>query len=415
MKLTKGQDAALLEISRWLKLKEVDESNWMITLDGPAGSGKTTLIKHLIDSLDIKPTCCAPTGKAASVLGRKLTIPVRTVHQVLYQPTGKSMETLDKLIEAKVAAVADNEPVAVIKKLDTAISQEMDRLNAMRVNFAVKANLDVLRNRLVIIDESSMVSKKMLEDFQRTGCRALFVGDSHQLPPVNSEPWFNNREHDVRLTEIMRQALDSPIIRLSIQIREGTVRESEFKTGDCRILSKSDISYDDWIAADQVLTGSNASRQRINRFFRKQLALNHSNLPVTGDKLICLKNDHHKMPAWINGVIFNVTADCQALDHGDGMGLYAEYEGMHFMGQEFYTFPCLSHYDNAAVELGRDMRNGMFECDFAWAITCHKSQGSEWDNVLVADDLMQFDNLKFRRKWLYAAITRAKQKMTLVR
>ena len=412
MKLTKSQDTALVAINNWIK-QPWSESNWLFTLAGYAGTGKTTLLSQLINNLRTKPVCCAPTGKAASVLRSKLKeVDVRTVHQILYVPCDRKMNALDSLIAARIAAISDGESVKVIKALDTEIAKEKDRLANERISFSIKADSKI-KGKLVIVDEASMVSEKMMLDFSRTGAKVLFVGDSFQLPPVNATPWFLTRDHNVTLTEVLRQALDSPIIRLSVQIRDRYIEQSEFKKGDCVLCEKKALTYDDWIACDQVLTGSNASRQRINRFFRKQLAINHSNLPLSGDKMICLKNDHYKMPAWINGVQFKATADAEVMPEGH-LGLFAEYEGVHLNGIEFYQYNCLANYDHNAEQLDREMRGGMFECDYAYAITVHKSQGSEWPFVIVADDKMKNEDKAFRQKWLYTAVTRAKEKLIVV-
>jgi exodeoxyribonuclease-5 len=415
MNLTKQQDQAMSSIGRWLKEKSITPENWLFTISGFAGTGKTTLLQHLINSLGDKPICCAPTGKAASVLSSKLPgISVQTIHQILYKPSSKNLDTLDRLVAAKVAYIAENPTpdVKIVKRLDTEISQEKDRIASMKVSFSMKENTEKLRNKLIFIDEGSMVSRKMLEDFSRIGCKVLMVGDPFQLPPVNSKSWFADREHDASLTEVMRQALDSPIIRLSIQIREREINISDFASGDCILCTKDQLSPEDWLNCDQVLTGSNNSRQRINRFFRKKLGFEHSELPVAGEKMICLKNDHYRMPCWINGVQFRTTGDCQETAEGH-IGIFAEYEGVHFNGQEFYEYDCLSHYKQDAEQLDITMRDGLFECDYAYAITCHKSQGSEWDSVIVADDKMRSEDKEFRAKWLYTAVTRAKKKLIL--
>ena len=413
MNLTKQQDQAMSSIGRWLKEKSITPENWLFTISGFAGTGKTTLLQHLINSLGDKPTCCAPTGKAASVLSSKLPgISVQTIHQILYKPSSKNLDTLDRLVAAKVSYIAENpEPdIKIVKRLDTEIAQEKDRIASMKVSFSMKENTEKLRNKLIFIDEGSMVSKKMLEDFSRIGCKVLMVGDPFQLPPVNSKSWFADREHDACLTEVMRQALDSAIIRLSIQIRERYIKLSDFTSGDCILCTKDQLSPENWLDCDQVLTGSNNSRHRINRFFRKRLGFEQSELPVANEKMICLKNDHYRMPCWINGVQFRTTGDCKETDEGH-IGIFAEYEGVHFNGQEFYEYDCLSHYKKDAEQLDITMRDGLFECDYAYAITCHKAQGSEWDKVIVADDKMREEDKDFRAKWLYTAATRAKKKL----
>ena len=84
LKLTNDQSKAYESIMKWI---HNDSSNWCYKLGGYAGTGKTTLIQYMIKNLDTSPYCCAPTGKAASVLQSKLeNAVVTTVHSALYSP-----------------------------------------------------------------------------------------------------------------------------------------------------------------------------------------------------------------------------------------------------------------------------------------------------------------------------------------
>ena len=87
------------------------------------------------------------------------------------------------------------------------------------------------------------------------------------------------------------------------------------------------------------------------------------------------------------------------------------YEGSPIKAQPFYRYPFQVHYDVNAVEEPWQSRSGLREFDYAYAITVHKSQGSEWARVLIADDGMQSGNKEFRKRWLYTAVTRAKQEL----
>lgn len=403
---TPEQDKALVSIMEWLRV-----GGWIFTLAGYAGTGKTTLLQHLINTIGRPFLCCAPTGKAASVLRGKIPgLTVKTVHQLLYQPQGESLRELDRLEKELDDARANEKPTADIF---LAIKEEKERLSREDVRFTPKPSPELLPGKLVIVDEASMVSRKMMEDFEGTGCKVLFVGDEGQLPPVNDDSWFIGYEHNARLTTVMRQALDSPIIRLSMQVREGEVNLEEYKEGACIITDKDSIDPQAWHEANQVLTGSNASRHRLNRFFRKALGRNGSVLPVAGDKLICLKNDHYKLPPWINGVQFLAAGPVE--DPGDGIHyLSCDYDGIE-QQLEFYPYHCHKHYKEDLEEEPRESRRGVFEADYAYAITVHKSQGSEWPYVIIADDGMQLGNKPFRQRWLYTAVTRAKEKLILVR
>jgi exodeoxyribonuclease-5 len=254
----------------------------------------------------------------------------------------------------------------------------------------------------------------MFRDFQKTGAKVLFVGDSYQLPPVKEEAWFMEMDHDNRLDEIVRQAADSGIIRLSEQIRTGDLRIEEFKdpSKDAWLCHKEDLDINaHWMRADQVITGRNESRQKQNRFFRKQLGRNASMLPVAGDRMICLKNDHRRFPPWVNGVQFTMNANVD--DPGDGFHwIDCEYEGMDCRFQ-FYPYHCQITYQSDVTEEPHEERRGLFEADYAYSITVHKSQGSEWPFVIVADDKMRYEDKDFRRRWLYTAVTRAKERVII--
>lgn len=411
MKLTNDQEKALSAIKKWLK---APASEWIFTLAGFAGTGKTTLLQVLIRELQSaarsKPfICCAPTGKAASVLRSKLPgVAVLTAHQVLYVPKETSTKELNELLYKLDSAKANGLPIT---DLVLKIKEEKDRLSKTDVRFEVKEGTSVTPGSLVIVDEASMISERMRDDFKALSCKVLFVGDSGQLPPVRDSSWFIDYEHDARLNEILRQALDSPIIRLSMQIRNGGINLAEFREGACVITKKSKVERATWSEADQVLTGGNHSRRRLNRFFRKTLG-HTSDLPEEGDKMICLKNAHRKNPPWINGVQFVAAGAPYSGEEGELL-LPVMYEGFR-MNLEYYPYHCAFHYNEQIEEEPREFRRDLFECDYAYGITVHKSQGSEWPFVILADDELQKGNKPFRQRWLYTAVTRAKERFLLI-
>jgi exodeoxyribonuclease-5 len=405
---TPEQDRALVKIARWAK----SSGDWLFSLAGYAGTGKTTLVQHFINTCGRKVLCCAPTGKAASVLGKRLKgVEVKTVHQLLYRPCGQNLKKLNEL-EGQLAALEVSDPDR--RRIESAIAEEKQRLSQDRVHFEIKPEKAVNETSLVIVDEASMVSEQMLQDFEKTGAKVLFVGDGGQLPPVRSVSWFLSRRHDAELNTVMRQALESPIVRLSMEIRNGSYNRKDYAEGDCIFINKMNVEPETWLKADQIITGGNNSRRRINRFVRKRKGIvQPQGLPVAGEKMICLKNDYRTIPAQINGVQFATTAEAYESATG-GWALDYEYEGVKLEGIEFYPWHCQLHYEDNLPEEPHSAREGLFECDYAYAITCHKSQGSEWDSVIVADDLMQVNNANFRKRWLYTAVTRAKSKLMIV-
>lgn len=407
MSLSHEQLTAETRIKGWLS-----GSDQIFMLGGYAGTGKTYLMGHIINSVGYHAgheiLCCAPTGKAASVLMSKLNgKDVSTVHSLIYAPMGEDTGKLEALLDK---LVKDPENETLTKEIEV----EKRRISSKPVSFQISGKDKVLPGQLVIIDEASMVSDEMFHDLVATGAKLMFVGDPGQLPPVGSGGWFIKAKYDVVLEEVQRQALESPIIRLSMDVRNSNLKKSQYSYPDCKICDKSEVPISDWLDSDQVITGTNASRRRINRFFRKQLKHNEKgDLPQISEKIICLKNSKPVKGIsnrYINGVQGSVIKSAHYDEKGD-LRMSIFYESNILEDIAVYDYHFLQHYETARAIDPFFMRRDLKEFDYAYAITVHKSQGSEWNSVIIADDKMQQFKKDFRKRWLYTAITRAKEKL----
>lgn len=412
MQLSHEQTIALDAIHAWAK------EGWRSSVTAPyfvlagyAGTGKTTLLQYFVNQQSEPVTCCAPTGKAASVLEKKLTnARVSTVHAALYKPVPPSTKNLERL-EAELARHPNDED------MKRAVEREKKRLAKKDISFGLKDESDRLINpgQLVVIDEASMVTRRMHQDLLNTHARILYVGDPGQLPPVEDKGFFQTHQPNAMLSQIQRQALDSPIIRISMRIRNGEDIERTYSDSPnmpFRKLPKQEFIGERWLEYDQVITGKNESRRKINRYFRGKKGFK-SWWPEDGDKLICLKNDSETEIYYINGILG--TSVSKALYSSEFQEIIGDifYEDRIVNGVIFYRYPFQVHYDKNATEEPWQVRQaaGMKEFDYAYAITVHKSQGSEWDRVILADDDFTIGGREFRKRFLYTAVTRAKQEL----
>lgn len=410
MQLTNQQNKILKGISSWLH--NTDEQ--VCILGGFAGTGKTTLIQEIVENPSLRfssvPICCAPTGKAASVLQSKLSAEHRvcTIHSIIYQPIPPAEDTLMWLEDALLKD-ADN------LEIQKAIIDERKLLAGKKLHFSVKGKQLASRD-LIIVDECSMVSRKMRKDLMATGARILFVGDPGQLPPVRDKGFFELQQADFLLTEVHRQAAENPITRLCTDLRLGNDIPGKFHwsggDGICKRIDKQDMEFNDWLTFDQVITGKNDTRRNINRFFRKRKGY-QSIFPETGEKIICLRNNFIGTSRFINGVMGLAVSDAEISKHSQDLNCKILYEGS-VRDVSLYQVPFRQHYQKDVVELSWMEREGLEEFDFGYAITVHKAQGSEWDCVLIADDGFNAGQKDFRRRWLYTAITRAKKELVWV-
>lgn len=375
-----------------------DREPWTV-ISGYAGSGKSTLIKFIIAALGVDPVedVCyvAFTGKAANVLSQKGCPNAITAHKLLYYakqlPNGKYM-------------------------------------------FDPKSRLDH-QYKVIVVDEVSMLPKPMWDLLLRHKIYVLATGDPGQLPPIDPENDNHVLDHPhVFLDEVMRQAQDSEIIRLSMWIREGKpLGAFPCNKEQVQIVNKYEVVDGMYSWADQILCATNAKRTEINDIVRNQKGYGAE--PQIGDKVISLKNhwdwaSHQGTWALTNGSIGTISnmdkkvivlppyitdkrlsvlyTDIN-LDDGDKFdSVPIDYTAL-TTGQ-----PALEPRQMFLMKKNKALPVVPFEFAYAYAITTHKAQGSEWSKVLVFEEW--FPNVpEEHKRWLYTAATRASDKLVIVK
>jgi exodeoxyribonuclease V len=354
------QAAALAEVERFLRAPRASLRRPFYVIHGLAGVGKSETLAELARRHAGQATVCTFTNRAASVLRKRSGLRVTTIHSVIYRFTGMAED--------------EEEPEKMVP------------------TFEFDAE-DALPDRTILVDECSMVGTRIAEDLISTGARLVLTGDYGQLPPVKDKQYFT--DPDFTLTEIHRQALDSPIIRQAHRVRsDGTYADDG---PGFRVVSRA--SPEDLLAADVVVCWRNRTRRRVNA--RKRELLGLAGPLRAGEPVVVLKNDYKKRI--FNGQTFPLAMDLDPDDQlavldADGRQVFIDRATVEDHDPEFER----RKYDEEWMPLAA-----------AYAMTAHKLQGGEYENVLVLDEYDRSDG--FRRNWLYTAITRAISQCVVVR
>ena len=391
MELTNKQQLGLQVAVQRFKNKER-----YTCIAGYAGSGKSTLVKFIVQSLPgIDPETdvvyATFTGKAAQVLLKKGNKNVSTLHKLLYE----SLPRPDGSWYRK--------PVE-------------------RIPY-----------KIVVVDEVSMVPQSMIEQLFKYSIYLLALGDPFQLPPIQKDDvnTLLNKPH-VFLDEIMRQAQESEIIRVSMDIREGKLIDT-FNGSEVKIFNPADFEESMLLWADQVLVATNQTRINLNNTMRRLLGREGG--PQDGDKVICLKNEwdiladnedplvngtigflknsystYVNFPRFLGGHHFDVL---QSDFVSDGGALFRDInmdKKMIMTGEKCCDW-------KTAYTIGRNLNHKHKlpkEFTYGYAITGHKAQGSQWEKVLIVEEKFPFDKTEHAR-WLYTALTRAEEKAVIIK
>ena len=449
-KLTTKQDLTLYKLSEFI-LNEDDNS--LFILKGYAGTGKTTILSSIINNLwKIKKSgvLMAPTGRAAKVLSNYTNTEANTIHKKIYFPKKNSSGNID---------------------------------------FVLQTNKS--KNTIFIVDEASMISstsqnKKLFDttsllsdliQFVYSGykCKIIFIGDTAQLPPVNSklspsldpdylEENYNKNVLSIELDEVVRQEVLSGILNNATILRESLIDEDfeEFKfnlsgfndiirlqDGEDIINSLTD-SYNIFGKEETALiVRSNKRANLYNQQIRNRILFNENELSV-GDNLMVVKNNYYWLKSTseagfiANGDIIKILEISRIVDLYDFR--FAE------VSVQMIDYPKMKPFDTVLMldtinletpslnyekanhlynEVMKDyvsekvkykrflkVKNNKYfnalQVKFSYAMTCHKSQGGQWTSVFVEQPYLPNGIDKDFIRWLYTALTRAKEKLYLI-
>jgi exodeoxyribonuclease-5 len=365
---TPHQDAALRAVSDWLKEKPGGRGGRKVfRLFGYAGTGKTTLARHIADSADGKVHFAAFTGKAALVMRSKGCAGATTIHSLIYRARESGEEVPDFVLW-------DDAPASKAK--------------------------------LIVIDECSMVDAELGRDLMSFDVPVLVLGDPAQLPPIQGGGFFTAAEPDAMLTEVHRQAQDNPIIRLSMDIRAGRSLEPG-DYGATQIVRRDELDPQRVLEADQVLVGRNATRRAYNIRIRERRGFDDI-LPSAGDKLVCLRNNRKK--GLFNGGLWMVKERGARKSGVMTMRLLPDEE---MGGRAVKVSVRPECFTGGIEEFDWARRKPYDEFDYGYVLTVHKAQGSQWDDVVLFDESFAFQDS--RDRWLYTGVTRAAKTLTIVK
>jgi len=274
---------------------------------------------------------------------------------------------------------------------------------------------------VIIVDEASMVPQSIYNDLMRKNVPIIFIGDHGQLPPITprgEDPFNLMQDPMFKLNTIHRNA--DGIKHFATDIRLGNDELTSNKSYDNVQKyphKKLDLSDHD-PKKDIILVGGNYTRVGINQRIKRDLGFNQVVEP--GLKVIALRNNWRCAPAIFNGQIFTIKdviaqeEEKYVLDLVDDTGEI--YENVDVAKYAFNKArPYAPKSKILTTRDGKPRYIPYTPFDYAYAITCHKSQGSEWDKVIVVNESQMFnrDGVDDSVRWLYTAVTRAAKELTV--
>ena len=443
------QSDLFCELEAFLRKKDSKE---LFVLSGYAGTGKTSVLGAFVQALQhykVKVKLLAPTGRAAKVFSLKSKEDAFTIHKQIYRRKSKT----------DLASPISLQP-------------------------------NLFKNTVFIVDEASMIgdysmqndgnisSRNLLEDlleyvFSGSGCKLILMGDEGQLPPVGSDhspalnvDYLSNYYPTVhisyfKLTEVLRQAEDSEVLRNATLLRNTDwVDYPKFdlrKGGDLirldglELQDELESSMNNFGVEDTILiTRSNKRANAYNQQIRGRILWFEEKL-CNGDCLMVVKNNYYwigddsKMGFIANGELFTIRRilkieEYYGFEFAKVIVNFVDYEEAGDVELIVHTESLLSEgpalprdrmrelfyaveQDYVHIKIKKERYEAILkdpyfnalQVKYAYAVTCHKSQGGQWKNVFIdqgyiSDEILGPDYYR----WLYTALTRAVDKVYLL-
>jgi len=447
---TPKQDIVLQQLSSFLFSKEND---LLFLLKGYAGTGKTTIIGALVNNLwkaMLKSVLLAPTGRAAKVITNYSGQTALTIHKSIYMPRKQKNGGVRFVLQPNKF----KNTVFIVDEASMISDAQSDSK---------------------LFENGSLLDDLMLYVYSGHNCKLLLIGDTAQLPPVNLDVSpalnednlslnYNKNITKIELDEVVRQAEDSGILLNATNLREqlfsGFYESYKFQLNGfsdiVRLIDGHEIqeaintSYsENGKEETAIIVRSNKRANQYNQQIRGRI-LFHDNELTSGDYLMVVRNNYfwlktsseagfiangdiieileiftikelygfrfaevkvrmvdypNQRPFETALLLDTIEANTPALPYEDSNRLYQEvmkdYEEETSKYKKFLKVKNNKYFNALQVK-------------FSYAITCHKSQGGQWTNVFVEQPYAPNGIDRDYLRWLYTAVTRAKNKLYLV-
>lgn len=446
---TLKQDRLLEQLAQFLFDKDKDK---VFVLKGFAGTGKTTIIGTLVKNLwHVNHTCVlmAPTGRAAKVISNYSKKQAYTIHRKIYFPKkekgGKVSFTLQQNKHRNCIFIVDEASMISDGTSDTLFSN------------------------------GSLLDDMMQYIYSGFNCKLILIGDEAQLPPVKLDVspaldtkllglQFNKNIDTIELDEVMRQAEDSGILMNATSLREqmsdGFFEDFKFDLNGFEDIVRLVDGHEIMDAINDcysevgneetaIIVRSNKRANLYNQQIRNRILFQEEELSA-GDHLMVVKNNYF----WLDA-----KSDAGFIANGDIVKVLEimslkELYGFRFaeVKVQMVDYPNMQPFDTVVMldvltmetpslpyeegdrlykEVQKDyadeksnykrflkIKNNKFfnalQVKFSYAITCHKSQGGQWERIFIEQPYLPEGMNKDYQRWLYTAMTRARGKLYLI-
>lgn len=369
-----------------------NSSEQLFEISGPAGSGKTYLIFEILKELGLKPNEYMPmayTGQASIVMRTRGFHTARSIHSSLYE---------------------------IVEVYDTSNINNRFGMPYKKKEFKLRKFIDP-SIRLFFIDEGYMVPDYMVKDILSFGIKVIVAGDSNQLPPVGGKPGFLTGPNVWRLTELMRQAQNSPIVYIAMRALKGLPIHSGMYGNQVLVINDDEFIPQMIGFADCIACGTNKTRDLLNSYVR-QLAGFNTELPNFGERVICRCNNWDLQ---LNGIALANGLAGIVTNQPDPSTFNGKTFRINFKPDladiMFFDIPVnyeyfISPYDDrvSLKENARWLTGELFE--YAYASSVWLLQGSEYSKGIYIEE---FTRPQIQNQLNYTACTRFKDGLIYIK
>ena len=389
-KLNDDQAKILEEAVHWFFY----ESEQVFQIAGAAGTGKTFLIYEILKAFHLNENeymAMAYTGQASIVMRTRGFKSARSIHSSLYE----------------VLEVADNDNISKAFNLPK-------KKKVFRKRQFLEEGI-----KLLFIDEAYMVPKKMVDDILSFGIKVIVCGDPNQLPPIGDDPGFLVSGNIHRLTKLMRQAEQSPIVYIAnriindLPVHCGLYGNQVLVITDDELLPEMFTNF-----AQCVCCGTNRTREILNSKIRGLLGF-QGQLPNVGERVICRQNNWDLTCLGIalcNGLTGNVISPPDISKY-DGKIFNIDFKP-DLINDYFKQIECNIEYFLSPYQVKQEMKNmnkdwikGEF-FEYAYCLTTHLCQGSEYGTGIYIEEYIR---PQIQKALNYTGITRFKEGIIYVK